>query len=413
MGARRILVNASYAPSLLRFRGALMRHMVEMGHSVVATAPDIQEDVADGLRALGVIPREVMLSRTGLNPLTDFAYREALRSIIRDHAVNLVLGYTIKPCIWGSLAAAREGVESVSLVTGLGFAFTRQRRPKLKQWAMRQAAISLWRRATRVNRIVIFQNPDDRDDFIAAGALSDPGKARLVDGSGVDPAQFPQHPLPREARFLMMARLLGSKGTREYAEAVLRLIAEGSTASFALAGYFDEGPDGVGTEELDRWIAAGLNYLGPLQDVGPALADCSVFVLPSYREGTPRSVLEAMATGRAIITTDVPGCRETVVAEESGLLVEPRDIDSLAAAMRRLAQDETLRARLAEAAYRRCLERFGIQRVNAMMMGHLGLANAPDPAARVGVASGWPVDGGQSGAVNGVPFGIRANEADQ
>ena len=314
-------------------------------------------------------PQFVMSLWTGR--LADLGYRRAIRAIIRQSGADLVLGYTIKPCIWGSLAARAEGIESVSLVTGLGFAFIPGK--GLLRKAIGLASQRLWRMATAANRVVIFQNPDDRADFIAAGALADPAKTRLVDGSGVDMAHFVAVDLPGDARFLMIARLLGNKGVREYGDAAAQLLHEGVQARFALAGFFDEGQDSVRPEELTEWQTAGLEYLGPLDDVRPALAEASVYVLPSYREGTPRTVLEAMAMGRAVITADAPGCRETVRDGETGLLVPVRDADAVAAAMRRLAGDAELRAAMGAAGYRLCCDKYAVERVNAAMLTHLGL----------------------------------------
>lgn len=371
MKSRTILVNASFAPSLVNFRGPLIRAMVAAGHRVHASAPGLDGEAAEAVRALGATPHDVPLARAGLNPLGDLKYFKALRRLIAATGADLVLGYTIKPCIWGSLAARSRAVESYSLVTGLGFAFIPGE--GLVRKAVGAVSQRLWRAATAANRAVIFQNDDDRNDFLAAGALGDPGKARVVSGSGVDMARFARAPLPGEARFLMIARLLGNKGVREYGEAASQLLREGSEAGFALAGYFDEGPDGISKSELDGWVAAGVEYLGPLSDVRPAIAGASVYVLPSYREGTPRTVLEAMAMGRAVITTDAPGCRETVIADRTGLLVPVRDAGALAAAMRRLAHDPSARKAMADAGYAYCRERYDVERVNAAMMQHMGL----------------------------------------
>ncbi|MEP7221525.1 MAG: glycosyltransferase family 4 protein [Novosphingobium sp.] len=371
MKSRTILVNASYAPSLVNFRGPLIAAMIAAGHRVHASAPDLTGEVADKVRRLGAVPHSVPLSRAGLNPLADLGYYRAMRRLVRNTRADLVLGYTIKPCIWGSLAARAEGVESSSLITGLGFAFipgkgiVRQLVGRASRW--------LYARATAANRVVIFQNPDDRQDFITAGALSDPAKARLVNGSGVDMAHFTPAPLPEAPRFLMISRLLGNKGVREYGAAAALLLRQGIKADFALAGFFDEGPDGIAPAELEEWRAAGLNYLGPLDDVRPALADCSVYVLPSYREGTPRTVLEAMATGRAVIATDAPGCRETVREGETGLLVPVRDVEATAEAMRRLALDGAARRDMGTAGLAYCAKKYAVERVNAAMLEYLGL----------------------------------------
>lgn len=374
MPPRTILVNASFARSLLGFRGPLLRRLVAEGHRVHASAPGLDEHVAKDLCTLGVTPHHVRLARTGQNPLTDIAYRRALRALIRKEKADLVLSYTIKPCIWGSLAAADEGVESASLITGLGYAFTDG--GGLRQMIIRALAVRLWRQATAANRTVIFQNPDDRADFIAAGALAETDKAKLVNGSGVDMDHYSRATLPEAARFLMITRLIGNKGVREYAQAAMQLLREGVDAEFALAGFADEGPDSIARSELETWRAAGVKYLGPLSDVRPALAECSVYVLPSYREGTPRSVLEAMATGRPVITTDAPGCRETIVDRESGRLVAPRNVGALVDAMREVARDRDLRTRMAEAAWLRASQKYAVESVNDTMLAHLGLADS-------------------------------------
>lgn len=371
MVRRTILVNASYAPSLLAFRGPLLQRMVEGGHRVHASAPGLSGVLAEQVGKLGVETHDVRLSRTGLDPLKDLAYFLSLRALIRRTGADLVLGYTIKPCIWGSLAARAERVESASLVTGLGYSFMPGGGGGKR--LVRALSRRLWHRATAANRVVIFQNPDDLRDFITAGALLDATKARLVNGSGVDLQVFARAGLPCEARFLMVARLLGNKGVRQYAQAAKSLRAEGLAAHFSLAGFFDEGPDGVKPRELEQWAADGLTYLGPLDDVRPALTECSIYVLPSYREGTPRTVLEAMAMGRPVITSDAPGCRETIVHGVSGLLVPPRDAIALAAAMRELALDPSRRAAMGEAAWTRCRRRYDVNLVNEAMLGCLGL----------------------------------------
>ncbi len=394
MTSQTVLINASYAPSLLQFRGALLQRMVQAGHRVHASAPDLAGPIAADLRALGVSPHDVPLARTGLNPWEDLQYRRAIRCLVDAHRIDLVMGYTIKPCIWGSLAARDSGVASVSLVTGLGYAFTAGR--SWRQRAVSAVSRRLWRHATAANRAVIFQNPDDRDDFIAAGALADVTKARLVNGSGVDMASYPKAPLPAAANFLMIARLLGNKGVREYAEAAASLIKEGVDARFTLVGYHDEGPDGIAEADLARWCASGLDYAGAQEDVRPALAACSVFVLPSYREGTPRTVLEAMATGRPIITSTAPGCRETIVDGESGILVPARDAGALADAMRRLAGATALRQQMGEAAWERCSARYQVDHVNAQMMRHLQLDDMTPPAPAVGADSAqWKAHGNE------------------
>lgn len=366
-----VLINGSLAESLVNFRANLISTLVARGYHVHVSAPAISEAVRIKLQKLGATAHQVRLERTGLNPLGDLRYYQDLRRIIKKIRPDFVLGYTAKPNIWGSLAATHSGVQSASMVTGLGFGFIegagvrRRLVQRVQHW--------LYARATKRNSVVIFQNPDDERDFVAAGCLDDPAKARRVNGSGVDTAFFAPVPLPPEPRFLMIARLLVSKGVREFAEAARLVRAERPGCDFALAGFLDPGPDGISAGELELWRAQGIRYLGPLEDIRPAMADASIYVLPSYREGAPRTVLEAMAMARPTITTDVPGCRETVTDGVNGFLVPARDSAALADAMQRLAADSTLRQTMGAAGRRLALSRYSIDEVSAATIRALNL----------------------------------------
>jgi glycosyltransferase involved in cell wall biosynthesis len=366
-----VLLNGSFAQSLISFRGRLIEAMVKRGHQVHVSAPNISAEIETKLRDLGAEVHDVALARTGTNPIADIRYALTLLRIMRSIRPDRVIGYTIKPNIWGSIAARCVGVKSASMVTGLGFSFIPG--VGLRRRILQVLMQKIYAVATSMNDRVVFQNPDDKRDFIAAGCLSDSNKAVLVNGSGVDMAYYEQAELPTLPTFLMVARLLVSKGVREYGEAALTILSERNDCRFALAGFFDEGPDGICRHEVDRWVAGGLQYLGPLKDVRPALREASVYVLPSYREGTPRSVLEAMAMGRPIITTDVPGCRETVIDGVNGLLVKDRETTSLVAAMRRLADDSEARMEMGAASYNYAREKFAVETVNQTLLGHLGL----------------------------------------
>jgi len=167
---------------------------------------------------------------------------------------------------------------------------------------------------------------------------------------------------------------LGDKGVREYAQAAQRTRALYPQSRFSLVGWLDENPDAIAQTELDAWVQAGtLDFLGRLSDVRPAIEACSVYVLPSYREGTPRTVLEAMAMGRAIITTDAPGCRETVVDGDNGFLVPVRSVDALANAMARFIIDPTLAARMGQRSRQLAVDKYDVHKVNAVMLKEMGL----------------------------------------
>lgn len=367
----RILLNASLADSLLRFRGDLIADIIMLGHEVHVTAPDFAVETHRALQALGAVVHSVPLRSSGLNVLADAYYFYNIYRTIKQTNVDLVIGYTIKPNIWGSLAARAAGVESVSMVTGLGYAFIL--REGLVRKATQKLAQLLYRFATSANKIVIFQNPDDRADFIAAGSLADPSKSRLVNGSGVDIDYFSAVPLPEKPIFLMISRFLWTKGVGEYCKAAIRLIERQIDAEFLLVGYSWTGPDAISSDQLRRWEDGGVKMLGKLSDVRPAMTAASVYVLPSWREGTPRSVLEALAMGRPVITTDAPGCRETVKQGLNGLLVPVQNVAALADAMELLAGDPAARIQMGGNSRSIAETKYAVRAVNLTYIDHFNL----------------------------------------
>jgi glycosyltransferase involved in cell wall biosynthesis len=366
-----ILLNGSLAESILNFRGPLIAEMVARGHRVHVSSPDVPESIANAVISLGATPHSVPLQRAGFGLYSDVRYCRALWRLMAEVKPDLVVGYTIKPNIWGSMVAHARGIPSAAMVTGLGFAFIAEN--GVKRALVQRLARWLYRMATSANSRVIFQNPDDLEDFVAAGCLSNRQKARLVNGSGVDLAHFRVAPLPAQPVFLLIARLLKTKGIQEFVDATNVVRQSHSAAKFRLAGPMDASPDGVTEAKLAEWIEAGIEYLGPLSDVRPAIADANIYVLPSYREGTPRTVLEAMAMGRAIITTDVPGCRETTVDGANGFLVPVRRSDELAAAMIKLADSPALRATMGIESRRIAEQKYDVNRVNEALLAHLEL----------------------------------------
>lgn len=366
----KILVLASYAPSLVNFRGPLIESLIDAGHTVVAAAPEITEPLHDQLQAIGAIPHQIEVSRNGLSVLGDIRYWLNINNLIREHRPDLLFSYTIKPNIWGAFAAAIAGVASIGMVTGLGAAFTvRDARQSAKKQLAFTVARRLYRWSSSFNSRLIFQNPDDLRDFIKAGCLRDQDKAALVDGSGVDMTHFTPAPPVRKPVFLMIARLLRNKGVLEYAAAAKILRARYPEARFRLVGPLDPGIDGIDSADLEAWVADGtIDYVGAVEDVRPQLAEAMVYVLPSYREGTPRSVLEAMSMGRAIVTTDAPGCRETIRDSVEGYLVPVGDSEALAAAMERFLRDSELAAMMGAKAHERAKTKYDVRRINRVMI---------------------------------------------
>jgi glycosyltransferase involved in cell wall biosynthesis len=369
-------VLASFALSLSRFRLGLLEALKATGGAVHVAAPGLLGDkpVLNELARVGCHCHEVPLARTGLNPVKDAATFLALLILLRRERPTHFLGYTAKPVIYGLLAAWLAGVpRRTALITGLGYLFGTNARGlrglvQRLAWLMYRAALG---RATAV----VFQNPDDRDLFIRR-RLVDPRKTAIVNGSGVPLDQFPARPLPpaNQCHFLLIARLLRDKGIYEYIEAARRIKTRYPHAAFHLVGWMDSNPLSIREEDLRMWIAEGLiHFHGRLDDVRERLAACHVYVLPSYREGTPRSVLEAMATGRAVVTTDAPGCRETVINGDNGFLVKVADAQALADAMTRFLIHpeliDAMGARSREIAERK----YDVAKVNSAMLRYMGV----------------------------------------
>ncbi|MCG5497804.1 glycosyltransferase family 4 protein [Ectothiorhodospira variabilis] len=374
--ALKVLVIGSISKSLINFRGPILRCLQKREHTVLAAAPDdvLALEVRPVLDAWGIPFHPVPVARGGMNPLEDLRTLKALRELIRKDKPDVVIAYTAKPVIYAGLALRLGGSgRFFPMITGLGYAFTEG--GGLRRRLLNRVTRVLYRQALASADRVIFQNPDDQDLFLELGLVKDRARTVRVHGSGVDMEWYSRQPLPKAPVFLMLARLLADKGVREYAEAAKRVKQQVPQARFLLGGALDANPASIGQAELGHWEAEGvLEYRGQLSDVRPALEESRVYVLPSYREGTPRSVLEAMAMGRPVITTDAPGCRETVEHEVNGLLVRPRDADSLYQAMMRVLEmpDEAVE-RMGDESVRMVRERFDVNRVNEQILEATGL----------------------------------------
>lgn len=323
----RVAVVANTAWYLVNFRLNLMQALLADGHEVVAVAPDDAVQAAR-LRAAGVAFAPVAISGSGTNPLKELFSVWQLRRVFTHHDAQLVLSYTPKGNLYSALAALACGLPFVPNVSGLGRSFIR------KNWVTRVVKL-LYRLTLGQARKVFFQNMDDMSMFIEAGLVQRERCERLP-GSGVDLSRFTYRPMPQrdplQPVFLLVARLLWDKGVGEYADAARLVLRQYPKARFQLLGFLDvDNPSAVPRAQVQAWQAEGLlTYLGPTDDVRPFVSDADCVVLPSYREGVPRTLLEAAAMGRPVITTDAPGCRDTVVDGETGWLCRPRDAADLA-----------------------------------------------------------------------------------
>lgn len=324
-----IALSINSAWNIVNFRSGLIRRLQAAGYIVVAISP-IDDAVAQ-LTAMGVVHIPVVIDAMGSSPLQDARLFFAYRRVLRDVRPAAYLGWTIKPNIYGSLAAQSLGIPVINNVSGLGTAF-------IRRTLLTSIVSRLYRLAFRRSATVFFQNDEDRRLFLNFRLVADERSA-LLPGSGIDLTYFSPQPRALGKRdpftFLLVARLLRDKGIVEYVEAARAMRAAGRTARFQLLGFLDvANRSAISRVEVEAWQAEGMiEYLGHAQDVRPFLHAADCVVLPSYREGMPRTLLEAAALAKPLIATDVPGCREIARAGKNALRVPVADAASLAGAM--------------------------------------------------------------------------------
>ncbi|MFN4254024.1 MAG: glycosyltransferase family 4 protein [Saprospiraceae bacterium] len=325
-----VIANTSW--NLHNFRRSLIRRLMSEGFEVVAIAPT--DEFSEKVRSLGCrfAPLE-SLERKGTNPFGDVRLAREFARIFRREKISVALTFTIKPNIYGSVAGWIAGVPTVATVTGLGYTFLE---PGILQTITRR----LYKFAFSKSARVVFQNADDREVFLQ-GRLAPAAKTMLIRGSGIDTTHFAPQPQSLENErltFLFIARLLFHKGIREYVEAARIVHEKRPNTLFQIAGDLDPGnPSAITEADLQSWLARPeIEYLGHLSDTRPAMAKADVVVLPSYREGLPRVILEALSMSKPIVTTDTAGCRDTLIENENGYLAPVGDAAGLADAMLRM-----------------------------------------------------------------------------
>ncbi len=368
----RIVLAAGYAPSLIGFRGPLLEAIVKAGHEVWAMAPEDDPEVAAALKKMNVGYRQTLFQRTSMNPMADVRGMNHLAEALRDLKPDLILSYPLRMAIWANLAAVKAGVPGrYVMVTGMGTAFTA---PGIKGKAMAAFARSLMKRSFRGAARVIVQNPDDAREIAEMGVVSQE-KLAVVNGSGVDLSLYPLQDWPTgPVKVLMIGRLLKEKGVREYAEAAAIVRASRPDVEFHLLGMKEEGhTSAISDSEVDLWQKDNRLIWHGQQAVLPYLKEASLYVLPSYREGTPRSVLEALAAGRPVVTTDVPGCRETIEDGVEGRLVPAKDGQALAQAILEILESPERLRQMGAAARARAEAKYDVHLVNQQMLALMGL----------------------------------------
>lgn len=334
MSSKNILIVASFDKSLIRFRGDFIKHLVKEGFNVFAAAPNFTEEFQDKIRKIGAKPIEINLQRTGLNPLKDLKSILELKSVIKDHKIDIVFPYTVKPVIYSSFAANMAKTPVISLITGLGYAFTGL---TAKARTLQRFNEMLYKLSIKKNKVIVFQNKDDYQLFLDRNIIPKSQKVNFVSGSGINLNQFRfQEKNPTDlVKFLLVARLIKEKGIGLYMKAAEVLKKKYPKTEFHLIGAPETSPSAISLDELESFHKNNIIiFHGKQTNIEEHLNNVDIFVLPSYyREGIPRTTLEACSCGNPIITTDSVGCRESVKHGENGLLIEPKSVDALINAM--------------------------------------------------------------------------------
>ena len=366
----KIVVVSPKNKTVFNFRGDLVRDMIAKGHEVIVTGPN--QDYVEDILALGVSEFvEVKLVKDNTSILGDLSYLKKLISLFREKKPDLVFGYTIKPVIYGSIAAKLTGVPRIyAMVTGLGRVYASG---GMKAKIVRLITKVLYKLAFVCCDKVIFQNRDDIAELVRQHYLPE-RKTVQVNGSGVNMERFRQCELPEQPIFLMVSRIIREKGVMEFSEAAQMVKKTCPEARFILLGGLDKSIGALKMEEIQSYIDDGsIEFPGEVKDPVAFYQKCSVFVLPSYyREGLPRTLLEAMSCGRAVITTDWPGCREPVESGVNGFLIPVRDADALAQRMELMAKDPGLVKQMGAAAYETCKRKYEVSIVNTQMRDVIG-----------------------------------------
>ena len=377
------VILGNQAKSVGNFWSVLIRHMRQAGYETVCCVPPGDTESEKRLTSLGVRICRYSLERKGLNPIKDIKTFLELQRIFAQEKPEYVFASTIKPVIYGCLAARRTGVaHTYATITGLGYAFEADSLPKK---AVYWISCTLYKLALSRVEGIFFQNRDDIDVFKSSGILAPDARILTARGTGVDTERFARAPLPDYTGnrltgppvFLMIARLLEAKGLREFAEAAATVKKKHPAAKFQVLGAQEQGPGAVPMEQILAWQHEGiLEYLGETSDVRPYIAASHALVLPSWREGTPTSIMEGMSMGRAAVVSDAPGCREVVEDGVNGVLVPAKDGRALAGALEGLINSPERLGKMGRAGREKAEREFDADIVAEKILADMGMTTA-------------------------------------
>lgn len=373
MSKKNILIACSMDRSLMGFRGDLIKDLIKEGHNVFTAAPNLTKTVADKLKEFGAVPLQYELIRAGISPFGDLRSIKQLKQIMVAHDIDLVFPYTIKPVIYASMAANKLDIPVISLITGLGFTFTGV---SMKARILQKMVEFLYKKSIRKNKMVIFQNKDDQELFKKLGILTSNQNTDVVDGSGVNLKRY-DFRINNKTRdnviFIFVARLIKEKGINLFINAAKELKQNFPNAQFHVVGAPDQSPSSIKSEEIQELHKKGvIKYHGRVNNVPELLSQSDVFVLPTYyREGVPRSILEALSVGLPIITTDTPGCKETIIDNKNGILLRPNNQEELTMAMRSFLENPDQIGRMGLKSRELAENRFDVSIINKKLIQHI------------------------------------------
>lgn len=369
----KIAILVCYNPTLINFRLDMMLEMIHLGHQVVAIGNESDSKWSKKLQPYGIEYRYIKMQRNGLNPFLDFFSLVQLVKLLKKEKPDRIFTSQAKMVLYGGIAAYFLGIRDVyPMIAGLGSVFLSC---GLKGRILKKILMYGYRLALLRSPSVFFQNKDDAAFFVD-NRIVPSERIVFLNGSGVNLERFSKQPFPGSFGFLCVSRLIRDKGVLEYLEACRAVKKLHPDIRCLLVGPFDSNPSALKPRELQPYIEDGcIEYFGEQSDVRPYLAQCNVFVLPSYREGTPKSVLEAMACGKAIITTDAPGCRETVIEGKNGSLVPIKDDKALAKKMLFLFHNPDICEQMGNASRKIAEQRFDVRLVNQIILHTMKIGN--------------------------------------
>lgn len=368
---RCLAIISSQAFSLVNFRGELIRFLVRLGVKVYAFAPDYDDANRCRIKSLGAVPVDFVIDRVSLDPVAALKTIWTLNQRMRELRVDAVLSYFAKPVIYSSIAARLAGVDRVfSMIEGAGYVFSEDALSTLRRRILRWGVRRLYRISLHYSTCVFLLNRDDYALFVHGGLVC-ADKVHVIPGIGVDLHRFPlASPTMSPITFVFMARLLKEKGILDFVEAARRIRLKHPDVEFLVVGDVDANPDSIERDVIDGWCKERIvRWSGQVADVRRWLKQASVFVLPSYyREGMPRSIQEAMAIGRPIITTNWVGCRESIEDGVNGFLVPVRDPIALSQAMERFIDNPALILIMGRESRRLAESRFNVHHINKKIL---------------------------------------------